>query len=92
MYFSAPTQSFGYYRGSPFFMGTGQEAQGGSSIGAGQFSSGVGPVGGTQMALGSTFTAGQGTANGSSWSPTILYLFVFIIAEMFIFGIIARRV
>jgi hypothetical protein len=37
------------------------------------------------------FSAGQGKAQGSAWSPTILYLFVFILAEMVIFGMIARH-
>jgi hypothetical protein len=38
------------------------------------------------------FSAGQGQAQGSAWNPTILYLFVFILAEMVIFGMIAKRV
>ena len=37
------------------------------------------------------FSAGQGQAQGSAWSPTILYLFVFVLAEMVIFGMIAKR-
>jgi hypothetical protein len=75
VYFAKPTQSFGYYRGSPVFTGEG--------AGQGQNVSGT-----------NVFTAGQGTANpesGSSWSPTILYLFVLILVEMFVFAFIARK-
>ena len=37
--------------------------------------------------------AGQGNGgNATGWSPTILYLFALIIAEMFIFGFIGRTV
>lgn len=40
------------------------------------------------------FAAGQGGAgtNGSNWSPTVMYLFVLIIAEMFVFGFLSRHV
>lgn len=51
--------------------------------------SGQGPaVSGTNV-----FSAGQGASGstGSSWSPTILYLFVLILVEMFVFAFIARR-
>ena len=40
------------------------------------------------------FSAGQGTAttaNGGQWSPTILYMFVLIFVEMFVFAFIARK-
>ena len=40
------------------------------------------------------FSAGQGTADAgaaSTWSPTILYLFVLILIEMFVFAFIARK-
>lgn len=43
------------------------------------------------MASGNVFTAGGSSPGTGTWSPTILYLFVMIIAEMFIFGIIARH-
>lgn len=33
-------------------------------------------------------TVGQG--QGGGWEPTILYLFVLILGEMFVFGVIAR--
>jgi hypothetical protein len=38
------------------------------------------------------FSAGQGNASATGWSPTILYLFVLLLAEIVIFGIIARHV
>lgn len=33
-----------------------------------------------------------GGSNTSNWSPTILYLFVLIIAEMFVFAFLSRHV
>lgn len=48
------------------------------------------------MAGNNTFAMGQGGAVGGSdstaWTPTILYLFVLIIAEMFIFAFLSRHV
>lgn len=40
----------------------------------------------------STLAQGLGTVQGpgGGWHPTILYLFVLILAEMFVFGVIAR--
>lgn len=75
MYYSKPSQSFGYYRGWPIFGGDG----------SGQ---------GVEMAGANVFSAGQGVQSdqgGSAWSPTILYLFVLIVVEMFVFAFIARR-
>ena len=47
---------------------------------------------GVEMAGSNVFSAGQGSNSGtSSWTPTILYLFVFIIVEMFVFAFIAQR-
>jgi glucose/arabinose dehydrogenase len=43
------------------------------------------------MAGQGVFSAGSGNAQGTAWNPTILYLFVLVIAEMFIFGFIARK-
>lgn len=37
-----------------------------------------------------SFLQGQGPSGGAGWEPTILYLFVLIIAEMFVFGFISR--
>jgi hypothetical protein len=76
MQFALPSSSFGYYRGNPIYGGDG----------SGQ---------GVNMAGSNVFSAGQG-AQGSSgsataWSPTILYMFVLILVEMFVFAIIARK-
>lgn len=41
------------------------------------------------------FSAGQGsdtTAGAGQWTPTILYLFVLILVEMFLFAFLSRRV
>lgn len=48
---------------------------------------------GVEMAGSNVFSAGQGDTmgTGTAWSPTILYLFVLIIVEMFVFAFIARR-
>ena len=48
---------------------------------------------GVEMAGSNVFSQGQGNiaGTGSGWSPTILYLFVLIILEMFVFAFIARR-
>jgi hypothetical protein len=73
VYFSAPTSSFGYYRGTPLYGGSG---------------SGMGPV----MAGTGIFSAGQGNAGSTGWTPTILYMFVLIVVEMIVFGILARHV
>jgi hypothetical protein len=77
MFFAQPTASFGYYRGAPQF-GGGAQSGGGQGV----------------MAAGTnTFAQGQGpTASGETgWNPTILYLIGFVISEMVIFGIIARK-
>jgi hypothetical protein len=77
MNFSSPASGVGYYRGSPGSMGSGSNQGTNSGVGG--------------MAGGNVFTAGQGPDSGTGWSPTILYLFALIVAEMFIFGIIARK-
>lgn len=48
---------------------------------------------GVEMAGSNVFSAGQGsTGTGqSAWTPTILYLFVLIVVEMFVFAFIARK-
>lgn len=76
MYFANPTSSYGYYRGAPIAGGEG---------------SGMGP----NMSGSNVFSAGQGsvtTANASAWTPTILYLFVLVFIEMFVFAFIARHI
>ena len=75
MYFSSPTQSFGYYRGTPYYGGEGS-GTGGVMAGTGVFSAGQGPQ----------------QASGNAWNPTILYLFVLILAEMFLFAWIGRTI
>lgn len=74
---SLPSSSFGYYRGTPY-------VGGGAHGGGGQ---------GQQMAGSNTFAQGQGPTGGTStgWNPTILYMFGLIVAEMIIFGILARK-
>lgn len=49
---------------------------------------------GPNMSGTNIFSAGQGagTAAGSAWSPTILYLFVLILIEMFLFAFISRKI
>lgn len=49
---------------------------------------------GVPMAGNGVFAAGQGPVSAlkDSWTPTIMYLFVLIIAEMFVFGLIGRNV
>lgn len=55
---------------------------------------GTGAGQGVNVAGGNVFSAGQGsTATGSgAWTPTILYLFVLVLAEMFVFAFISRRI
>jgi hypothetical protein len=76
MYYSLPSSSYGYYRGAPIAGGEG---------------SGMGP----NMSGSNVFSAGQGgsaaTAGAGGWTPTILYLFVLILVEMFVFAFIARH-
>lgn len=76
MQISSPTASFGYYRGNPQFGGYGS-GMGTSVAGIGQFAQGQG------------VTAGD---SATSWTPTVMYLFVLVIAEMFVFGFLSRHV
>lgn len=76
MYYARPTSSYGYYRGWPILGGDGG-TEGPQVSGTNVFSQGQG----------SSFTSGQG-----AWSPTILYLFVLILVEMFVFAYIGRHV
>jgi hypothetical protein len=69
---SAPSASFGYYRGTPYF--------GGEGSGKGQDVAGLG-----------TFTQGQGPQGSTGWEPSIMYLFIFVIAEMVVFGFLATK-
>ena len=49
---------------------------------------------GPQVSGSNVFAQGQGsmTTGAGSWTPTILYLFVLILVEMFVFAFLARRV
>lgn len=75
-YYAKPTSSFGYYRGWPIYGGD-TGSEGPQVSGANVFSQGQG----------ASMTSGAG-----AWSPTILYLFVLVLVEMFVFAFIARRV
>lgn len=77
VYFSAPTSSFGYYKGLAFgpYAGGQGSGQGVNMAGQGIFSQGSGPA-----------------ASQTGWTPTILYLFALIIVEMAVFGFLSRKV
>ena len=76
MYYARPTSSFGYYRGNPVFNGDGS-SQGPNVSGLNVFSSGQ----------------GNATDGGTgAWSPTILYLFVLVLIEMFVFAWVSRHI
>jgi hypothetical protein len=78
VYIANPTSSFGYYRGSPNVGGGSLSGMGGS----GPMAQGIGQ-----------FAQGQGPVQGvGGWDPTILYIFVLIIAEMIVFGFLARHI
>lgn len=72
---SRPTSSFGYWRGT----GGDGPFTGGQGSGMGVKTQGLG-----------SFMQGQGPAGAGGWEPTVLYLFLLIIAEMFVFGFISR--
>jgi hypothetical protein len=78
MNWSQPNSSFGYTRGNAFKFGGGAHTGGGYGnqvAGNGVFAQGTGATAGT----------------GAGWSPTILYMFALIIAEMIVFGILSRK-
>lgn len=77
MFASKPNASFGYYRGMTQLYGGGAYGGGGS---------------GNQVAGNGVFSQGTGpNGQATGWSPTILYMFALIIAEMIIFGILSRK-
>lgn len=48
---------------------------------------------GNPVAGNGVFAAGQGGANGqAAWTPTIMYMFVLIVAEMFVFAFVGRHI
>lgn len=55
---------------------------------------GYGSNQGVSVAGNGVFSAGQGPVDAfkDSWTPTIMYLFLLIIAEMFVFGVIGRHI
>lgn len=60
--------------------------------GYGPLSGGSGSGMGQAMAGRGQFAAGQGvTVGGQTWHPTILYLFVLILAEMAVFGFVSHH-
>lgn len=74
---SRPSSSFGYWRGG---MSDGPLTQNQGSYTYGQASSGKG-----------LFRQGDGPQGATAgWSPTLTYLFVFILAEMLAFKLLAR--
>ena len=42
------------------------------------------------MPLPKILTTGQAAPGSSGWSPTVVYLLLLIIGEMFVFGVISR--
>ena len=73
---SYPSSAFGYWRGG---MSDGPLAQGQGS-GRGQANSGAG-----------IFPQGSGgTSTGGAWHPTVVYLLIFVAAEIVAFGFLAK--
>lgn len=72
---SRPTSSFGYYRGG-FADGPFWQGQG-SNMGAN--TQGVGVL-----------SQGQGPQGAGGWHPTVLYLGVFVLAEMIVFAFLSK--
>lgn len=74
-FYARPSSSLGYWRGT------------GSPGGAG-----VAGVGGTMAGnpVAGIFSAPSGAPSAGGWSPSVLYLLVLVVAEMFIFGFISR--
>jgi hypothetical protein len=74
--YSRPSSSFGYWRGG---MSDGPLTRNQGSR-MGQADSGAG-----------IFPQGSGAVNpAKTWSPTLTYLIVFVVAEMVAFGLLAR--
>lgn len=74
-FYSRPSSSFGYWRGG----GSEIPLAGGQGSGMGQKNSGAGLL-----------SQGQGIMSGGDWHPTVIYLLILVVAEMFVFGFIAR--
>jgi hypothetical protein len=74
-FYSRPSSSLGYWRGG-----------GGEIPLAGGQGSNMGPK---TQGLG-FFSQGQGPLGASGWEPTVVYLLIFVLAEMIVFGFIAK--
>lgn len=74
-YASYPNPAFGYFRG----VGSEGPLAGGQGSNMGPKLQGLGFL-----------SQGQGAPGGSGWDPSIVYLFVLVIGEMFVFGLISR--
>lgn len=46
---------------------------------------------GASVAGTNVFTQGQGPGASTGWEPSIMYLFIFVIVEMVVFGILAAK-
>ena len=76
-YASRPSAAFGYWRGG---MSDGPLAYNQGSRAYGQANSGV-----------CIFPQGSGQANpGTAWQPTVIYLLVFVVAEMAFFKLLGK--
>ena len=76
-FYSRPTSSFGYWRGGG---SDGVPLAGGQGSGMGQKNSGAGLL-----------SQGQGLVAGAGdWHPTVIYLLILVVAEMVVFGFIAK--
>jgi hypothetical protein len=76
-FYSRPSSSLGYWRGGG---SDGVPLAGGQGSNMGPKNQGLG-----------FFSQGQGSmGDGSGWEPTVVYLLILIVAEMFVFGFIAR--
>jgi len=74
-YAAYPNPAFGYYRG------VGSE---------GPLAGGQGSMAGPKLQGLGFLSQGQGAPGSSGWDPSIVYLFLLVIAEMFVFGFISR--
>jgi hypothetical protein len=71
-----PSSAFGYWRG----VGSDGPLAQGQGSGYGQANSGVG-----------VFPPGSGAgATGGAWHPTVIYLLIFVAAEIVAFGLLAK--
>ena len=75
-FYSRPSSAFGYWRGSG---GAEGPLAGGQGSGMGQSNSGLG-----------IFSQGQGAPGATGWEPTVVYLLILTVAEMFVFGFVSR--